>query len=108
MVFEQLSSLLLIIDIFLYYFINNDIKTYLFIPKINFNIYRGVNEINYKAITKHQDITREDLNKALFHPKKLTKIQEQGYEGFDDYYDFDEEEDEKMLTTPSNDSHPPT
>ena len=42
------------------------------------------------------DIIREDLTKALFHPKKLTKIQEQGYEGFDDYYDFDEEEDEKM------------
>ena len=42
------------------------------------------------------DIIREDLTKALFHPKKLTKILEQGHEGFDDYYEFDEEKDEKM------------
>ena len=35
--------------------------------------------------------------KNLFHPDKLTKIQEQGPEGFDDYYDFDKEKDEKMF-----------
>ena len=43
----------------------------------------GVNELNYKYLKERMDIIREDLMKAVYHPKRLEYYLKLGY-------DFDE------------------
>ena len=44
----------------------------------------GKNEINYPFLKERMDILREDLMKAVYHPKRLEKYLEFGYDIFDD------------------------
>ena len=45
---------------------------------------KGVNEINYKFLKERMDIMREDLMKAVYHPKRLQYYLEHGYDEFDE------------------------
>ena len=44
----------------------------------------GVNEINYNFLKERMDIIREDLMKAVYHPKKLEYYMNLGYDIFDE------------------------
>ena len=44
----------------------------------------GVNEINYKFLKERMDIIREDLMKAVYHPKRLEYYLGLGYNIFDE------------------------
>ena len=44
----------------------------------------GINELNYKFLKERMDIIREDLMKAVYHPKRLGYYLELGYDIFDE------------------------
>ena len=45
---------------------------------------KGVYEINYKFMKERMDIIREDLMKAVYHPKRLQYYLDLGYDTFDE------------------------
>ena len=49
---------------------------------ITFN--KGSDEINYKFLKERMDIIREDLMKAVYHPKRLEYYLGLGYDIFDE------------------------
>ena len=44
----------------------------------------GIYEINYKFLKERMDIIREDLMKAVYHPKRLEYYLGLGYDTFDE------------------------
>ena len=58
------------------------------LDKINWgwlSINEGINELNYKYLKERMDILREDLMKAVYHPKRLEYYLNLGY---DDIFDL--------------------
>ena len=55
--------------------------------KINwffFSSYKGINKLNYQLLKERMDIIREDLMKAVFHPKRLEYyLEHHDYDIFD-------------------------
>ena len=45
---------------------------------------KGTYELNYKFLKERMDIIREDLMKAVYHPKRLGYYLELGYDIFDE------------------------
>ena len=42
-------------------------------------------ELNYKMFEKRMNIIKEELIMVVFHPKRLERYLEMGYDIFDDY-----------------------
>ena len=47
---------------------------------------KGIYEINYKFLKERMNHIREDLMKAVYHPKRLQYYLDLGYDIFDECY----------------------